>query len=233
MAPSARYDAIADLYAAAASDGASEPVMARLLELVGNVSGRRVLDLACGHGRLSRELARRGAAVLGVDLSNALLDKARAVEAADRLGIDYVHLDAASPEALAGQTFDVVVSHFGLSDIDDLDGTLATVARVLRTGGLFVFSILHPCFPGWGEDAPSSWPPEAGYYAEGWWLASNTGFRGKVGANHRTLATYLNALIEHNLAIDRVTEPQPTGEWVRSKPGPMRPVFLVVRSRRR
>ena len=233
MAPGARYDAIADLYAAAVGDNVVDSVAACLLDLLGPVRGRRVLDLACGQGRLSRELARRGATVVGCDLSNALLEKARAAEVADRLDIDYIHVDAASQSALAGETFDVVVSHFGLSDIDDLDGTLATACRVLRTRGRFVFSILHPCFPGWGEDAPSSWPPGEGYFTEGWWLASNTGFRGKVGANHRTLSTYLNTLIRHGLEIEQVAEPEPGGEWARSKPGPPPPVFLVMRCSRR
>ena len=48
----------------------------------------------------------------------------------------------------SGETFDGVVCNYGLSDIDDLDGVLATVSRVLTPAGWFVFSILHPCFPG-------------------------------------------------------------------------------------
>jgi 2-polyprenyl-3-methyl-5-hydroxy-6-metoxy-1,4-benzoquinol methylase len=52
-------------------------------------AGLRVLDLACGQGRLSRELARRGARVVGLDISNELLDKARAVEKDEPLGISY------------------------------------------------------------------------------------------------------------------------------------------------
>ena len=68
----ARYDAIADLYADNFStvDG----VLATLLDLCGPVAGRDVLDLACGHGRAARELARRGATVLGVDLSTCRPD---------------------------------------------------------------------------------------------------------------------------------------------------------------
>ena len=81
-----------------------------------------------------------------------------------------------------------------LTDIDDLGGLLANVARLLRSGGWFVFSLLHPCFPGWDSDAPSSWPPDQGYYQEGWWLASNTGYRGQVGSSHRMISTYLNSL---------------------------------------
>jgi SAM-dependent methyltransferase len=128
--------------------------------------------------------------------------------------------------------FDGVVCNYGLSDIDDLDAALATVARLLKPAGWFVFSILHPCFPGWGEDAPSSWPGRDGYFREGWWQAQNTGFRGKVGANHRTLSTYLNALTRHGFQLDVVAEPQPGADWAARNPGagPV-PVHLVARCR--
>jgi ubiquinone/menaquinone biosynthesis C-methylase UbiE len=229
----ARYDAIADFYDSKVGDDLGDPAAGTLFELAGDLRGLRVLDLACGQGRASRELARRGAEVVGADISGRLLDTARAFEAAESLGIAYAEADAASAEALTGESFDGVVCHFGLSDIDDLSGALATVARVLQPGGWFVFSILHPCFPGWGDDAPSSWRPGVGYFSEGWWLASNTGFRGKVGANHRMLATYLNELVEHGFALEQTAEPEPSGPWRDREPhlDPV-PTFLVARCRR-
>jgi SAM-dependent methyltransferase len=233
----ARYDLIADLYLGMVGMEAGDPAAATLLDLLGDVRGMRVLDLACGPGRIARGLARRGARVVGVDISDALLDRSRAAEIEEPLGITYLNVDATSGRALAAETFDRVACNHGLADIDDLDGALATVARVLRPGGRFVFSILHPCFPGWDEDAPSSWPQGDGYYAEGWWLARNPGIRGKVGANHRTLSTYLNSLVRHHLAIEEAAEPAP-GTNLRARQhtaqpgaGPP-PMFLVVRSRR-
>jgi ubiquinone/menaquinone biosynthesis C-methylase UbiE len=149
-----------------------DPATVALLDLAGDVSGLRLLEVACGQGRVARELARRGAALTGLDISAALLARARAYEAAEPLGIRYLHADVTSGGVLEGQVFDGVVCNYGLSDIDDLDGLLANVARLLRPGGWFVFSLLHPCFPGWDSDAPSSWPPGRGYYQEGLWLAS-------------------------------------------------------------
>jgi ubiquinone/menaquinone biosynthesis C-methylase UbiE len=221
----ARYDEIADFYDGKVGDDLSDSAALALLDLLGDVHGRRMLDLACGQGRVSRELARRGASVVAVDISERLLEKARALEANEPLGIEYRKVDATSPQDLASEEFDGAVCHFGLSDIDELGAALATVARALRADGFFVFSILHPCFPGWGEDAPSSWPPAQTYYSEGWWLADNPGFRGKVGTNHRTLSTYLNELFANGLAPERVEEPA-HGDW------PV-PTYLVVRCRRR
>jgi hypothetical protein len=99
--------------------------------------------------------------------------------------------------------------------------------------GATAFSLLHPCFPGWDDDAPSSWPPDRGYYWEGWWLASNPGFRGKVGANHRTLSTYLNSLAAHGLTLEEAAEPPPGPKWEQRLPGaaPV-PLYLAGRCRR-
>jgi len=234
----ARYDLIRDFYfGVVGAEIGGESTGVTLLELLGGVRGMRVLDLACGHGRIARELARRGARVVGIDISDVLLELARVAETEEPLGITYLTVDVTSDQALTGETFDGVACNHGLADIDDLDGAVTTVARVLRPGGRFVFSILHPCFPGWDDDAPSSWPHRGGYHAEGWWLATNPGIRGKVGSNHRTLSTYLNSLVRHHLTIEEVAEPGPSpsmrARQLAAQPdaGPL-PMFLVVRCRR-
>jgi SAM-dependent methyltransferase len=237
MAPepgaAARYDEIAEFYDARKGESVADAATAALLDLAGEVRGLDVLEVACGQGRVARELARRGARVTGVDISAALLGMAQAAETRQPLGITYVQADATDPGVLAGQVFGAVAGNLCLSDIDDLGGLLATVARVLAVDGWFVFSLLHPCFPGWDRDAPSSWPPGLGYYHEGWWLASNTGFRGKVGSSHRTLSTYLNSLADHGLVLERVAEPWPGAEWQARLPGaaPV-PLYLAARFRR-
>ena len=84
------YDAVADVYVAGQPDSYDEAKDRALFALVGPVDGARVLDVACGHGRVARELARRGTLVVGVDVSVAMLDHARRAEAADPLGVGYV-----------------------------------------------------------------------------------------------------------------------------------------------
>jgi len=229
-----RYDEIAGFYNGFVGDDLDDPPALALLDLLPDLNGRHVLDLACGHGRLSRELARRGAQVVGIDISAVLLEQARVRESSEPLGITYLRADVTSPRLLDDERFDLVTCHFGLSDIDDLLGAVGNVARLLVPGGLLVFSIVHPCFPGWGDDAPSSWPPGESYFTEKWWLAANSGIRGKVGSTHRMLSTYLNTLREHGLTVDRVQEPPPDPEWVRRKnpSDDLVPVFLVARCRR-
>lgn len=227
----ARYDSVADFYDAGFSDS-RDPVLVALLGLLGPLPGRHVLDLACGHGRVARELARLGATVAGVDLSAALLAKAREQEQDQPLGIRYLHADAAAAPDLADESFDGVVCNFGLADIDDLEGALATVARVLKPGGFFAFSILHPCFAGTATVA-GTWPADGRYHDEGFWTAESerSTLRRRVGANHRMLSTYVNTLSRLGLLIAAMDEPSPPAEWAADErhEAARQPVFLVAR----
>jgi SAM-dependent methyltransferase len=230
----ARYDAIADFYEDGFSESSDDPAGEALLALIGDVSGQLILDVACGHGRMSRQLADRGAEVVGVDISAALIAKARAAEGTQPRGIRYLHADVTSGDWLDGTLFDAAACSFGLSDIDDLDGALALVARVIRPGGRFVFSILHPCFAG-GRDVAGAWPADASYYDEGWWRPDDalSTLRRQVGANHRMLSTYINALRRHDLHVDKVAEPSPAAEWAADRADCRRqPLFLVAQCTR-
>jgi 2-polyprenyl-3-methyl-5-hydroxy-6-metoxy-1,4-benzoquinol methylase len=182
------------------------------------LDGNRWLDVACGAGRTSRELGRRGASVVGVDISAELISRARASEAAETLGITYLAADVTRPsEWWDGQPFDGAVCEMAFMDIDDLGGTVAVVAEVLRPGGRFLTSLVNPCFPG-NDDGLSSWPPQRGYEAEGFWTSLEhdpDGVRIRVGSNHRKLSTYLNLLIGTGLRLERVVEPAaPLPTWL-------------------
>jgi SAM-dependent methyltransferase len=225
----ARYDAIADFYVSG-FDSLGDPASEALLELLGPPAGMQILDVGCGHGRITRELARRGAGLTGIDISGALIGMARQAEQAEPLGIRYVHADVTSPGCLDAAYYDAVTCNFALSDIDDLDGAAAATSNALRPGGHFVFSILHPCFPG-ASDVAASWPSAGRYYDEGRWVADDalSRLRRQVGSSHRMLSTYLNVLRQHGLGLDRLAEPVPQPQWGSQRAGADRyPVFLVA-----
>ncbi len=209
-----------------------------LLELVGDVRDQQVCDMACGTGAISRELARRGARVIGVDLSLPQLQIARQHEVRQPLDITYVHGDAQTFH-LDHRAFDVVTCCHGLTDIPDLRATLYTVRRLLRPGGSFVFSIPHPCF----QTPHYEWTMLGdgrtgevltGYFEEGFWRSGNReGIRYRVGAYHRLLSTYFNTLIEAGFALECFAEPRATGGLARQIPGYAElPGILVARFRR-
>jgi SAM-dependent methyltransferase len=216
----ARYDEFAEWYEQWI--GAAPPLIAAHADLLPAVTGDRVLDIACGQGRMSRYLAMLGADVVGVDISAAMLAVARA---AGPENITYIHADVTRHLAWwDGRPFDGCTCELALMDIDDLEGTLSTVTAVLRPGGWFVASIVHPCFPG-AKGGRSSWPPEHGYESEGWWTSPDhrpDGVRIRVGATHRKLSTFLNALLDAGLEAEYFVEP----------PAPV-PTYLLWRCRRR
>src|SRR5436190_21100760 len=94
--PASAYDEIADWYDDSVKSRSliHELVLPPLFNLIGNVEGLRVCDLACGQGVVARHLAKSGAAVVGVDTSARLLDIARRYEAEEPLGIVYRQDDA-------------------------------------------------------------------------------------------------------------------------------------------
>ena len=101
-----------------------------------------------------------------------------------------------------------------LMDIPNLDNALHSMARALRPGGWFVFSITHPCFktPATGEiidHADQSVRRTVGrYFIEGYWDGPGLHRNSlPIGAYHRTLSTYVNALTDAGLVIDRMLEP--------------------------
>jgi SAM-dependent methyltransferase len=216
----ARYDGATDWYVGFARDWAAD---ARPF-LPTDLSGQQVVEMACGLGELSRELASRGAAVTAVDLSTKMLGQATEQEAERPLGIRYVVGDVTTTDWWEGDVFDGAVCNMALMDIDDLDAAMAIAARVLKPGGWFSYSLLHPCFPGLrkgGSEQLSSWPPDRGYAAEGWWTTHGDGVRGRVGANHRMLSTYLNATLRAGFELEEFSEPE--GQV---------PRFFIVRCRR-
>lgn len=207
----ARYDSIADWYLSWTHGWPAGFVCDPSVGFMADrLDGERWLDVACGVGRTSRELARRGADVLAVDLSTGMIEAATAEETAKPLGISYRAADITrADDWWDGRAFDGAVCEMAFMDIDDFEGTVAAVSSVLRPAGQFCVSLVHPCCPT-TETGLSSWPPERGYQSEGFWTSLDhnpDGARIRVGSNHRTLATILNTLMDVGFGLERVHEP--------------------------
>ncbi len=124
------------------------PIAERLL---GDVTGQRVLEIGCGNGVFTRRMAELGASIVATAFSPVFLDRA-AARSADQPGadrIDWRHLDATDPDALASlstEPFDAVVTTMVLQDIPEIGPLAAATPSLLRPGGRFVAVIPHPCF---------------------------------------------------------------------------------------
>ncbi len=191
-------------------------IMPWMLELMGDVSGLRILDLGCGEGGYARELARRGAHVTAVDCSAGAI--AYAVEAAKAEGVEVTHLvrNASDRGDLPDGAFDLVRCAMMLMDVEDLCGTLREVHRVLKPGGKVYASVLHPCFDGEHERGIGRQGQGANrevvvknYFAPATWEAPL--YQGSIPVlwRHRTLTEYVTAFVGSGLRILAVREPRP------------------------
>ncbi|MFH8935507.1 class I SAM-dependent methyltransferase [Streptomyces griseosporeus] len=137
------YDGFAEAYAAETENSLVNAYYARpaMLDLAGDVAGRRVLDAGCGSGPLSAALRERGAVVTGVDASVGMLALARR-----RLGedADLRRADLREPLPFGDGVFDDVVASLVLHYLEDWGPTLAEMRRVLRPGGRLITSVDHP-----------------------------------------------------------------------------------------
>jgi ubiquinone/menaquinone biosynthesis C-methylase UbiE len=137
------YDSVAEAYSAENENNLVNAYYERpaMLALVGDVTGRRILDAGCGSGPLSAALRDRGAVVTGIDASAGMLALARR-----RLGDDVaLHVaDLSDPLPFDDGTFDDVVASLVLHYLEDWGPTLAELRRVLRPGGRLIASVDHP-----------------------------------------------------------------------------------------
>ena len=109
--------------------------------------GERLLDVACGNGVTSRRLANAEASITALDGSPAMIALASARTGPSN--IDYRVIDATDYEALIGLgagAFDAALCNMALMDMADIDPLMNALAVLLKPGGRFVFSVLHPCF---------------------------------------------------------------------------------------
>jgi SAM-dependent methyltransferase len=208
------------------------PAFQRLLP---SLHDKRVLDLGCGLGYFAREARARGAReVVGVDLSERMLDAARA--RTDDPGIAYLCASLDAFEAPAA-SFDVVVSSLALHYIADYARVVRRVAAWLVPGGRFDFSVEHPIFTAhgtadWHTDAAGGrlhWPVDR-YRDEG--ERRTRWFVDGVVKYHRTVETYVNGLLDAGLVLVRLEEPEAEAASLEAHPEwrdeRRRPPFLLL-----
>ena len=203
-------------------------LLSRFNEILGDrLRGARVCDIACGEGYLSRFLAQFGPQeVIGIDISAALIDVA--IQRRNAPNLSYRVDDAQQLRTFSDASIDIVASQLAIMDIPDHRALFRSVRRVLRPGGVFVFSLLHPCFetPFQAPDESPFLVNENGsaiayvvrrYTKEGFWQSGGTGVRGHMGAYHRTLSTLLNDVLEGGFLLEKLDEPVVEGRGLFSQ----------------
>ncbi len=208
----------------------------QLRPLFPEVEGKTVLDLGCGYGWHCKYAADRGAAsVLGIDLSQRMIDEARRRNSDPKIDYQVCGLEDFFYPA---DRYDLVISNLVLHYIEDLNLIYQKVYQTLKTGGIFLFNIEHPVFTGsinedWIYDdqgQPAYWPVDRYFYPG----KRITRFLGhQVEKQHHTLTQILMGLLCGGFRIDAVEEAMPPEEMM-DIPGMAdemrRPMMLLVKA---
>lgn len=217
------------------------------LELLGEIESRELLHLQCNAGQDSLSLARRGAMVTGVDLSDTAVETARRLVGATGLAAIFERADLypwLEEAQRQGRSWDVVFSSYGcVSWLPDLDAWARGIARVLRPAGRFVLVEFHPAALVLDERGGPGWPYSSGgeplaqeegvgdYVADSGAALAPSGYEEGEGTFRNPHPAYefvwglgeiVNALLGAGLRLERLEEYRYSNGW---KPFPgMKPL---------
>jgi len=208
--------------------------------LLGEVTGKKVLDVGCGEGGYTRMLAAKGAYATGIDGSDKLIEIAKRRAEKENLEITYQVTNANSLSNVKDDSFDVVLAAMSLMDVEDYPGVCAEIYRVLRDSGEFLMSITHPCFTGRGSHWVRNKDGAAIHYVienygttETWQEFITDKFAMPVLFRHMPLGGFVNPLLNQGFKLALLEEPTPTPEQIQQSERLKRlnriPLFLFLK----
>ena len=194
-----------------------EPTQLKLLNIK---AGEKILDIACGNGQFARKMAELGAKVTAIDFSDKFIAIAKSK---GNYNIKYQVIDATSEtdlKKLTGNTFDSIVCTMALMDMENIEVLINHLPKMLEKEGVFVFSILHPCFNS-GENILAHEQGDLGgevkskYYVKicNYLIEKRELGIGMIGQPkpqyyfHRPVSTILKYLFESGFVLDAYEEP--------------------------
>jgi SAM-dependent methyltransferase len=208
-------------------DIANDPIMPWLLEVIGDVSGLRMLDAGCGEGYVARILSKQGAKVTAIDIAEGLV---KVAQAKDLEGlIDYQVANLSEPLPGYTQHFDLIVSNLVLNDVYDYQGFITTLGEVVKPQGRVVLSMNNPYSYVVRKHITDYFDtgkafPYRGMVSEGV----------KVHFYQRTLEQYLNAFFKVGFQLAQLIDVPTPERFLNNKvdkllpPGYQFPYFMIL-----
>ncbi len=176
---------------------------------LGPLTGRRILEVGCGAAQCGRWLSTRGAQAVGIDLSRRQLQHARRLDDQTGSRVPVAQADALALP-FADQSFDVAFSSYGaVQFVADVESLMAEVARVVRPGGRWAFSVTHPVrwtFP--DDPGPGGLTVEHSYFDRRAYVEQDDAGRATYVEQHRTLGDLIRALANGGWHLLDLLEPE-------------------------
>ena len=195
--------------------------------LMGDVSGKRILELACGAAQNSVALSNWGAQVTALDFSPNQLNRALANKRQTNTNFHLIAGDMESPTMFKPGSFDIILSSFGWEFIPDLPACLSACAQILRPSGQLIMSTVHP-LSAFSWDIRDQSLRVTDYFnppTEVWDDPVPEGYAPGL-TFFRTIEDLTTSLTSAGLQIDRLIEPYPRLP-ARRRPIPLRRPLLV------
>jgi len=214
------YDKLADWYSARKRGSYEFKIqLPAILNLLGSLRGKSLIDIGCGPGAYSVEFAKRGANVLGVDLSKKMLDKARNNAKMANVKLKLQKADAHSLP-YTEDSFDVAVLILTILNTKIVE----EAARVLKPGGLLLFSDTHPLIESKGRWEGNNIGPARiveDYFSQDkrkWQIKPGLGQTITLKYYTRTIEQCVNMIADAGFKILRIVEPKPGKDVKESDP---------------
>ncbi len=202
-----------------------------ILRIIPNVSNKKIIDIGCGNGHLSRFLYKNGGKVIGVDNSSEMVNYCKTYN----LNIGFEHYDITDENMRYENFFDVAIFNNSLQDMKKYEEGINNAYKMLKRGGKLLIIVKHPCFHGRSEKCGWRVATENGeVFTTGYGLTSLEKYKIKYVADcfimddylnksehtrewyglkttsyARTLQDYVNTIINAKFTIQSISEPVP------------------------
>jgi ubiquinone/menaquinone biosynthesis C-methylase UbiE len=174
----------------------------KVLNLIGNVKGKRVLELGCGGAQAGIAFARKGAKVTGIDISEKQIKFATFLTKKNNVDIKLYRGDVSKLDMIKSNTQDIIFSAWAFEYVGDLTKCFKETNRVLKKQGIFIFSLDHPF---WGVVNKASMKVRRSYFDSGIYKEPHR--KGIFVGYYHTLSELINPLIEAGFTIEKIIEP--------------------------
>ena len=205
------------------------------LNLLGNLSDKRVLEIGCGNGHSMKYVADKGAADLwGLDISANQIENAKNFLNAQGIDAKFVCSPMESECELPANYFDLVYSVYGIGWTTDLNKTFKHIHAYLKNDGVFVFGWSHPIHKCVSVENGKLIFSNS-YFDEEWYCADMS--NKKIMLSNRMLSTYINALTGNGFVIEKLIEATDREKAMASnndfgKKALMLPTLFVIKARK-
>lgn len=205
--------------------------------LVGDFKNKSVIELGCGNGYLAPKFLQEGvSSLVMIDISEHNLRYAAEKCADPRVG--FLEQDATKPWKLHNEAYDVVYSNMMLNEVENIKTPIAEACRILRPGGVFVFSVTHPAWDLYMFAQEKTGSPSkkikglSGYFKRGYakflmggdsrtnpsLIEKYQGEPFEVEHFQRPIQDYFDQLVGAGFSVKRMIEPELNEEILRNNP---------------